>query len=180
MGLRWSTMSWAERNELWTRWRRGESLREIARALNRVSSSVYEIVGAEGGIPPRARRRSRLALTTTEREENLAPSRPWHLNRAISRSLRRAPSTISREVRRNHGRAVYRAAAADRRAWHQSRRPQRCCLATLRRAVAAKLARQWSPQQISGWLQRTMLPPKFLQKRPLEHTAVHPNRHPRC
>jgi hypothetical protein len=50
MGVRWSRMSWCERNELWARWRRGESLGEIAGALHRVSSSVYDIVGAEGGI----------------------------------------------------------------------------------------------------------------------------------
>ena len=56
MGVRWSRLSWSERTELWARWRRGESLRDIARALNRVSSSVYDIVGAEGGIPPRPRR----------------------------------------------------------------------------------------------------------------------------
>ena len=52
MGVRWSRMSWSERNELWARWRRGESLHDIARALKRVSSSVYDIVGAEGGIAP--------------------------------------------------------------------------------------------------------------------------------
>jgi len=69
MGVRWSRMSWSERNELWTRWRRGESLRDIARAFHRVSSSVYDNVGAEGGIAPSPRRRSRLALTMTEREE---------------------------------------------------------------------------------------------------------------
>jgi hypothetical protein len=62
-------MSWSERNELWARWRRGGSLLDIARALKRVSSSLYDIVSAEGGIAPRPRRRSRLALTTAEREE---------------------------------------------------------------------------------------------------------------
>ena len=158
MGVRWSRMSWAERNDLWARWRRGESLRDIARALNRVSSSVYEIVGAEGGIAPRPYRRSRLALTTTEREDISRQLARGASLRAISRSLRRAPSTISREVLRNNGRTVYRAAAADRRAWRRSRRPKRCRLATrpaLRRAVATKLARQWSPQQISGWLRHT-------------------------
>ena len=158
MGVRWSRMSWTERNELWARWRRGESLRDIARALNRVSSSVYDIVGAEGGIPPRSHRRSRLALATTEREEISRQLARGLSLRAISRSLRRAPSTISREVMRNHGRTSYRAAAADRRAGRQSRRPKRCRLATcpaLRRAVATKLARQWSPQQISGWLRHT-------------------------
>jgi len=33
MGVRWSRMSWSERNELWARWRRGDSLREIAYGL---------------------------------------------------------------------------------------------------------------------------------------------------
>jgi IS30 family transposase len=62
---------------------------------------------------------------------------------------------VSREVQRNGGRALYRAALADRRAWRAAQRPKRCRLAChrrLRRAVAAKLARQWSPQQIAGWL----------------------------
>jgi IS30 family transposase len=158
MGVRWSRMSWIERNELWQRWRRGESLDEIARALQLGSSSIYDYVGAEGGIAPRPRCRSRLALTTIEREEisrHLARGRSL---RAISHALGRAASTISREVARNHGRAAYRAAAADRHAWRQSRRPKPCRLATrlaLRRGVAAKLALQWSPQQISGWLRHT-------------------------
>jgi transposase, IS30 family len=155
MGARWSRMSWAEKNELWQRWRRGETLDQIAQALHRGSSSIYDYVGAQGGIAPRPRRRSRLALTTTEREEisrHLARGRSL---RAVSRALGRAPSTISREVARNQGRAEYRAATADRQAWRRSRRPKPCRLATrltLRRAVAAKLAVQWSPQQISGWL----------------------------
>jgi IS30 family transposase len=158
MGVRWSRMSWAERNELWARWRRGESLRDIARALKRVSSSVYDVVGAAGGIAPRPHRRSRLALTTAEREEISRQLARGVSLRAISRTLQRAPSTISREVTRNRGRALYRAAAADQRAWRQSRRPKRCLLATrpaLRRAVATKLSRQWSPQQVSGWLRHT-------------------------
>ena len=69
MGVRWSRMSWSEKNELWKRWRRGETLRDIAHALRRAPSVVYATVGAEGGIAPRPRRRSRVALTTTEREE---------------------------------------------------------------------------------------------------------------
>ena len=70
-------------------------------------------------------------------------------------SLGRAPSTISREVRRCGGPDHYRAAPADERAWDQARRPQPCLLARnarLRRIVARKLAREWSPEQISGWL----------------------------
>jgi IS30 family transposase len=77
--------------------------------------------------------------------------------RTIGRSLQRAPSTISREVQRNHGRTAYRAATAEWQAWRRTRRPKPCRLVTrpaLRRIVATKLAQQWSPQQVSGWLRR--------------------------
>ena len=158
MGVRWSRMSWSEKNELWGRWRRGESLRDIAQALRRAPSVVYTAVDTGGGIAPRPRRRSRLALTTTEREEISRQLARGQSVRVISRLLDRAPSTVSREVARNGGRSVYRAAVADRHAWRRSCRPQRCRLSTrpaLRRAVAHKLAQQWSPQQISGWLRCT-------------------------
>jgi len=151
-------MSWSEKNELWQRWRRGETLRQIAGALHRRSSAIYEYVGNEGGIAPRRRRRSRLALTTTEREEISRQLARGDSIRAIARVLGRAPSTISREVARNRGRAEYRAAAADRHAWRRTQRPKPCRLGArpaLRRIVAAKLALQWSPQQISGWLRST-------------------------
>jgi hypothetical protein len=62
MGVRWSRMSWSDRNELWARWRRGESVRQIALGLRRASSVIHTVVAAEGGITPRPRRRSRLAL----------------------------------------------------------------------------------------------------------------------
>ena len=78
--------------------------------------------------------------------------------RAISAGLGRAPSTISREVQRHGGRAQYRAAAADVCTWYRARRPKPCRLATsaaLRALVAAKLAADWSPQQIAGWLKQT-------------------------
>lgn len=148
-------MSWSEKNALWQRWRRGESLSEIARALHRVSSCVYNVVAAEGGMPPAIRQRPERALSPTEREEISRQLAQGASFRAISRVLRRAPSTVSREVRRNAGRGLYRAAVADRRAWRQRERPKPCRLAEhqrLRRAVARKLACEWSPQQIAGWL----------------------------
>jgi IS30 family transposase len=151
-------MSWSERNELWGRWRHGESLRDIAHALRRAQSVVYAAVGADGGIAPRPRRRSRLALTTTEREEISRQLARGQSVRTISGMLGRAPSTVSREVARNGGRGVYRASVADGQAWRRSRRPQPCRLSTrpaLRCVVAQKLAQQWSPQQISGWLRYT-------------------------
>src|SRR5262245_61413353 len=169
MGVRWSRMSWSERIELWRRWRHGESLRDIAQGLRRAPSVVYAAVGAEGGIAPRPRRRSRLALTTTEREEISRQLARGQSLRTISRILGRAPSTVSREVARNGGRGVYRAAVADGQAWQHSRRPQPWRLSTrpvLQRAVAHQLAQQWSPQQISGWLRCTFPSDPDLQVSP--------------
>lgn len=158
MGRRWSRMSAAEQKDLWTRWRRGEAIRDISQTLGRAESVVYSVVGAAGGIAPRVRCRSRLALSTVEREEISRQLACGASLRVISGAIGRAPSTVSREVARNGGRRAYRAAAADRQAWHRTRRPQRCRLSThptLRRVVAYKLAQQWSPQQIAGWLRHT-------------------------
>lgn len=158
MRVRRPWMSTGERNEMWRRWRAGESLSAIARALARHSARLYTIVAAEGGIAPPPRRRSRLALTPTDREEISRGLAGGASVRTLARRLGRAPSTVSREIARNGGRAAYRAAAADRRAWARARRPQRCrlqCSPRLCAVVAAKLARQWSPQQIAGWLRAT-------------------------
>ena len=156
--MRRPRLSWTQRNELWQRWRRGESIVDIASALQRERTSIGDVVAHAGGIAPPARRRSRLALTTAEREEisrGLARGRSL---RQIAGELRRAPSTISREIHRHGGRRCYRAQQADRRAWARARRPKVCRLASrraLRQAVADKLARRWSPQQIAGWLRVT-------------------------
>jgi IS30 family transposase len=158
MRVRRLWMSARERNELWRRWREGESIAAIAQAIERGSARVYTIVTAEGGIAPPARRRSRLALTPTEREEIVRGIAVGESVRGIAARLRRAPSTISREIRRHGGRRAYRATRADRRAWRSARRPKRCRLAMhprLRSVVAAKLSQQWSPHQIAGWLRTT-------------------------
>ena len=81
-------MSAREQAELWKRWKRGESLSDIGRALGRIPGAVHHVVSARGGIL-----------------------------RQIGSRLRRAPSTISREVRRHGGRRRYRAAVADTCAW---------------------------------------------------------------
>ncbi len=75
--------------------------------------------------------------------------------RSIARRLARAPSTVSREVARHGGRARYRANHADYEASVSALRPKPCRLALngrLRKVVASKLALEWSPEQISGWL----------------------------
>ncbi len=147
----------AHKTELWRRWRRGESLNAIGRALGRIAHVVRYEVARTGGIPPAARQRSRLALTLADREVISRGLARGTSVRQISRQLRRAPSTVSREVRRHGGRRWYRAARADAAAWARGRRPKRCRLATypaLRDAVATKLAHKWSPQQIAGWLRQ--------------------------
>jgi IS30 family transposase len=147
----------AEKQELWDRWQRGESLRAIGRAFGKPSSSIYSQLAPSGGIRPAPRRRSRLALTLAERE---AISRGIVAGRSLrwmARLLGRSPSTVSREVLRNGGYDRYRAAAADARAWERALRPKRCKLANspgLRQAVARKLRLNWSPEQIAGWLKR--------------------------
>ncbi len=143
--------------DIWERPQRGESMSSIGRRFDRNSSSIYPLLVRTGGIRPPERRRSRLALTLSEREEISRGLRAQLSVRAIARQLRRAPSTISREVRRNGGRIGYRAARSDQAAWVRALRPKPCKLACRRalcRTVSAKLARKWSPQQIAGWLKR--------------------------
>jgi IS30 family transposase len=112
---------------------------------------------ATGGISPPERRRRRCALIPAEREEISRGLASGDSMRAIAASLGRATSTVSREVERNGGRQDYRATKADEKAWDGARRPKRCLLARndlLRDVVAKKLKEDWSPEQISGWLER--------------------------
>jgi IS30 family transposase len=147
----------AEKTELWDRWQRGESLKAIGRAFGKPSSSIYFQVAPHGGIRPAPRRRSRLALTLSEREEISRGIAARRSARSMARSLGHSPSTVSREIGRNGGYDRYRAAQADEQAWARSHRPKRCKLADspqLRQAVASKLRLNWSPEQIAGWLKR--------------------------
>ena len=148
----------AQKAEMWDRWQRGESFHSIARLFDRYHTSVRGIIAATGGIRPPERRRSRLALTLAEREEiSRGIARDLSL-RAIAARLGRAPSTISREVKRNGGTQHYRANRADQAAWDRAHRPKPCKLVinrALARLVAKKLRRLWSPEQIAGWLKCT-------------------------
>ena len=148
----------AQSADLWERWKKGEGLKSIGRALGKPSSCIFAHIRPSGGIVPAARRRSRLALTLAEREEISRGLVADRSVRSMARALGRSPSTVSREIGRNGGSRWYRAAAADRRAWKRALRPKPCKLAVhdqLRQAVAEKLALDWSPEQIAGWLKRT-------------------------
>jgi IS30 family transposase len=114
---------------MWDRWQKGESLASIARLFDRGHSSVQRILGETGGIRPRARRRSRLALTLAEREAISRGVVEGESIRGIAELLGRAPSTVSRELRRNGGRRRYRASRADQAAWDRAQRPKSCKLA---------------------------------------------------
>ena len=75
--------------------------------------------------------------------------------RSIARSIGRAPSTISREIKRKDGAQDDRATESDDAAWDRVCRPKRCELVANSRlagVVADKLRLPWSPEQIAEWL----------------------------
>lgn len=150
--------SQAQIAQMWDRWQEGVSLNEIGRMFDRGHSSVQRILAETGGIRPPQRRRSRRALSLAEREEISRGIVAGRSLRSIASSLGRAPSTVSRELRRNGGRRRYRANQADQAAWDRAKRPKSCKLVenrALARVVASKLQLEWAPDQIAGWLKRT-------------------------
>jgi IS30 family transposase len=147
-----------QKAEMWDRWQKGESLNSIARLFDRGHSSIQRILAETGGIRPPERRRARLALTLAERETISRGIVAGHSIRSIARSLGRAPSTVSREIKRNGDRRCYRAGQAEQAAWDRAQRPKPCKLVVnrvLARLVAKKLRQLWSPEQIAGWLKCT-------------------------
>jgi IS30 family transposase len=153
---RWKLSS-VQRADMWSRWKAGESLNAIGRALGKDKQVIHFLLARHGGIAPSVRRRSRHALTLAEREDISRGIASGCSLRDIAQQLSRARSTVSREVARHGGRAQYRANEADSQAWQSALRPKVCRLALrekLRTLVASKLMRDWSPEQISGWLKR--------------------------
>jgi IS30 family transposase len=143
-----------QKADMWRRWKAGYSIREICEALKRSSSPVYQQLAIRGGIAPAGRIRA-VVLKMAEREEISRGLGSGESVRSIARRLSRAPSTVSREIARHGGRTRYRANHADYEATLAALRPKPCRLALngrLRKVVASKLALEWSPEQISGWL----------------------------
>ena len=150
-------MSEAEKSEIWRLIGQGLSLAVVGRRLGRGKATVRDLVSATGGLPPVVRCRRRSELSLLEREEISRGLAAGAALRAIARQLGRAPSTVSREVRRNGGPKHYRAGRAEQAAWARACRPKATKLATntrLREVVEAKLAVEWSPEQIARWLAR--------------------------
>ena len=131
-----------QKDELWERWKNGQSVLAISRALERRNKTgVQRIVALNGGIAPAPRCRAVAALKLEEREEISRGIAAGRSVRRIARGLKRSPSTISREIRRNGGSQTYRANRAERSAWERALRPKPCRLALhgeLRWRVAQK------------------------------------------
>lgn len=190
-----TSLSEAEADEVWRRWRSGQAVRVLAREMRRSPSTVRELLKRCGGVRPVARHRGNLRLSVVEREEISRGLSAGQSLRAIARGLGRAPSTISREVADNGGRFAYRALSADRAAWARAVRPKSTTLSKnprLAQLVTQKLTQHWSPQQIAGWLARnpqssmgyvsheTIYRSLFIQARgELRHELTHYLRSPR-
>lgn len=150
-------MTHDEQQEVWRRFKLGESRRAIGRALGRHDSSIGDLIGRRGGVAPVPARRAPWTLTASDREtisRGLAVGLSY---RQIALQLERPTSTVSREVARHGGRRGYRATLADERAWANASRPKVCKLAqspALQQQVTQGLEQRWSPQQIAAELKR--------------------------
>lgn len=169
------TWGWSARQsaELWERWKKGESLEAIGKALGKPAASVYIAARRSGGVAPIVARRSKRALRMSEREEISRGIAAGLSMRAIAKRMDRHVSTVSREIARHGGRQSYRAGAADKRAWRNTLRPKRCKLAEQRplcKMVAAKLQENWSPRQISKWLKAQFRDDRSMQ---ISHESIY-------
>ena len=143
----------AQKALMWERWKQGEPLHQIAQLFDRHHSSIRGILGETGGIRPAQRHRSPVALTLAEREEISRSLAAGHSIRFIAGLLKRAPSTISREINRNGGLEGYRASQADQATWDRAQRPKSCKLVanpTLARIVAGKLSYSGHQSRLAG------------------------------
>ena len=123
---------------MWERWRKGESLQQIAQLFDRNHSSISGF-----WLRPVASVQPHGALPIGADAVGTRGDLPWggrgSLDALDSCAIGRAPSTVSREIRRNGGQESYRASEADQAAWDQARRPKRCKLAQ-NRALARIVA----------------------------------------
>ncbi|WP_327167527.1 IS30 family transposase [Streptomyces subrutilus] len=146
-----------QQDEIWRRWREGESFNSMGRALGSPMHRIRAFLAQSGGVRTTPQRRAGRHLTPADREEISRGLAVGDSARQMARRLGRAASTVSREIARNGGRERYRAAAADMEAYQRARRPKVAKLSqlpALRAIVEEKLRLHWSPEQVSGWLRR--------------------------
>ena len=90
-------LSNSEKRKLWNRWKRGESLSEIARALAKNPGSIHGVLRSKGGIAPDARKRAGKALSIEQREEILRHVAAGFGVRYIAKAVHRSPRQRSVE-----------------------------------------------------------------------------------
>jgi transposase, IS30 family len=145
-----------ERRAIERRLRDGARVKEILEEFSCSPATVWRIRD-QAHLRRRRVHHSRLRLRFEERERISRGIAAGQSARAIARELGRAPSTVTREIRRSGGRSSYRALAAERHACERLARPKQGKLARCPRllaAVEAGLGRFWSPEQISARLRR--------------------------
>jgi IS30 family transposase len=151
----WRRITDEVRREVIQLLRTGLSPNEIARCLGRSPTTIYNLIKETGGVFRAEEIESGFRLSAEEREEIFRGLLQGDSIRQIARGLKRAPSTISREVNANGGRNGYRPLGAHKQAQKRRLRPRPAKLlscARLRGEVEAGLMRHWSPQQISRFL----------------------------
>ena len=99
--------------------------------------------------------RSYTQLTENERYQISALHDGGYCRSAIARQLGRDKSTISRELRRNRGSRGYAPSHAEQlaRQRRENKQVERIDLSTWR-WVRILLEKDWSPEQVSGWLSK--------------------------
>ena len=133
----------------------GATFESAATAVGCSTKSIQRYLALTGGLRRRLKPRSALRLSLAEREELSRGLVAGESLRAIATRLRRAPSTVSREVAWSGSRSGYRAWRAEREAIKRGRRPKPAKLAVdsrLCREVERGLRAHWSPQQIAARL----------------------------
>jgi IS30 family transposase len=158
MSRHYKRLSPLDIDTVWAHWARGQTAAQISDLLGCHDSTVSWVIGRAGGLRPQPRSRAARTLSLAEREEISRGLAVGDGVRVLARRLARAPSTISREIKRHSGASGYRAHTADAAAWRRAERPKPCRLMVhrpLRQVVERLLRADWSPQQITRWLRST-------------------------
>ena len=147
-------LSKSELDLIWQRRNQGIRMAYIAKELGRDPVTLLKLMRRTGGIKPYTATRSSRHLCFEERESIMIGLAQGKSIRLMARESGRAPSTISREIKRNAPLACHRylASVADKNAYKRAKRPKICKLdanPALKKVVEHGLNRKWSPEEIS-------------------------------
>ena len=84
-------LSAKQKKDLWLRWKDGQSLTEIGRAIGKHPGSVHGVLSSHGGIVPRTKTRCGHTLTLAEREDVSRGLVAGTSMRQLPKQLGRAP-----------------------------------------------------------------------------------------